>query len=292
MRLLTILLLISSAAIGQQINPIPDYVFRNQMSVGRNAATDNSAYMSVGPVTSGNKGLMIPRIADTASVTGTKRDGLIIYSNQLRNILIWDSTGGKWSRIVNTNSEQSIWGEKTFVDSVKMTTLSGSGTRFVQADANGVLSAYTPKYAAYSDTTDQDIASANVEQAINFPVLEDSLGIYVNGGDSMVFRYAGVYSITFSAQVAKTDAGTDNFSVWAKKNGANITRSNTEIQLKGNGAKQLVTVNFVLSLAAGDYIQLFMSSPDTDVQLEYTAAQTSPTRPSAPSIIITATQIK
>ena len=59
----------------QQINPVPDYIFRNQMSVGRNAATDSMAYFSVGPKYGAVKGMMPPMVTDTASVTvpGTAR---------------------------------------------------------------------------------------------------------------------------------------------------------------------------------------------------------------------------
>ena len=95
-------LLMAFAASAQQVNPVPDYVFRNQMSVGRNAVTDTSAYISIGPRYGATKGLMPPVVNDTNAVTGTKRNGLMIFSIQKKNYLFWDSTYGRWSSISGT----------------------------------------------------------------------------------------------------------------------------------------------------------------------------------------------
>jgi hypothetical protein len=94
-----VVLFVTTTAVGQQINPVPDYIFRNSMSVGRNAPTDTSAYFSIGPRFGATRGFMPPMVTDTASVTGTKRNGLLIYSIQRNSFLYWDSTGMRWSRI-------------------------------------------------------------------------------------------------------------------------------------------------------------------------------------------------
>jgi hypothetical protein len=83
----------------QQINPVPDYVFRNQMSVGRNAVTDTAAYISIGPRYGANKGLMPPMVIDTAGFSGTKRNGLLIFSIQKNKYVYWDSVGSKWAEM-------------------------------------------------------------------------------------------------------------------------------------------------------------------------------------------------
>jgi hypothetical protein len=94
-----VVLFVTTTAVGQQINPVPDYIFRNSMSVGRNAPTDTSAYFSIGPRFGATRGFMPPMVVDTAAVTGTKRNGLLIYSIQRNSFLYWDSTGSRWSRI-------------------------------------------------------------------------------------------------------------------------------------------------------------------------------------------------
>jgi hypothetical protein len=101
MRYIAILLLlgVTLKVNAQQINPVPDYIFRNQMSVGRNAPTDTAAYMSIGPRYGANKGLMPPMVVDTNAVTGTKRNGLLIFSVQLNNFAYWDSTTSRFRQI-------------------------------------------------------------------------------------------------------------------------------------------------------------------------------------------------
>jgi hypothetical protein len=103
------LTILSSVACAQQINPVPDYIFRNQMSVGRNGSTDTAAYISIGPRFGGNKGLQPPMVSDTNTVSSTKRNGLLIFSKQLNNYAFWDSARGKWRQFSEaTGSVSSV----------------------------------------------------------------------------------------------------------------------------------------------------------------------------------------
>jgi hypothetical protein len=102
---------------------------------------------------------------------------------------------------------------------------------------------------------------------------------------------AGVYNIQFSAQMDKTDSGTDEVDIWFRKNGANIADSNSIYSLVGNNAKMISALNFMISLQANDYIQIAWSSPDINMRLLYQGTQTSPTRPAVPSVIITVQQV-
>jgi hypothetical protein len=102
-KLLGALVFISCAANAQQINPVPDYVFANRMSVGRNAVTDTLAYFSIGPRYGAIRGFMPPMVVDTALVTGgTKRNGLTIFSIQKNKYVYWDSVGSKWAEMAGT----------------------------------------------------------------------------------------------------------------------------------------------------------------------------------------------
>jgi hypothetical protein len=105
LRRLTIIITFLTAWVwsyGQQINAVPDYVFRNQMSVGRNAVTDTAAYFSIGPRYGAVRGMMPPMVVDTASVSGNKRNGLLIFSIQKNKFLYWDSVGSKWAEMAGT----------------------------------------------------------------------------------------------------------------------------------------------------------------------------------------------
>jgi hypothetical protein len=89
-------------ASAQQVNPVPDYVFSNRMSAGRNTVTDTAAYFSIGPRYGATRGMMPPMVVDTASFSGNKRNGLLIFSVQKNKFLYWDSVGVKWAEMAGT----------------------------------------------------------------------------------------------------------------------------------------------------------------------------------------------
>jgi hypothetical protein len=86
----------------QQVNPVPDYTFANRMSAGRNTVTDTAAYFSIGPRYGAIRGMMPPMVVDTASVSGNKRNGLLIFSVQKNKFVYWDSVGVKWAEMAGT----------------------------------------------------------------------------------------------------------------------------------------------------------------------------------------------
>ena len=112
-RLLTITILLTSTiwSQAQQINPVPDYVFRNQMSVGRNAVTDTAAYFSIGPRYGATKGFMPPIVGDTATFSSGKRNGLLIFSVQKNKFLYWDSVRVQWSDMAGSSGSYIVAGD-------------------------------------------------------------------------------------------------------------------------------------------------------------------------------------
>lgn len=102
-RLLTLVAFFATLhASAQQVNPVPDYVFANRMSAGRNTVTDTAAYFSIGPRYGATRGMMPPMVVDTASFSANKRNGLLIFSVQKNKFLYWDSVGVKWAEMAGT----------------------------------------------------------------------------------------------------------------------------------------------------------------------------------------------
>jgi hypothetical protein len=89
-------LITALSSTAQQVNPVPDYVFGNRMSVGRTTVTDTSAYFSIGPRFNATRGMQPPMVGDTNAVTGTKRNGLLIFSMQRNRYAYWDSASSRW----------------------------------------------------------------------------------------------------------------------------------------------------------------------------------------------------
>jgi hypothetical protein len=108
----------------------------------------------------------------------------------------------------------------------------------------------------------------------------------------MTVANAGVYNIQFSLQLDKTDSGDDVVNVWLSKNNANVAWSNTQVFVIGNNGKYVAAWNFVLTLAADDYVELKIQSPSTGMRILASSTQTTPDRPAIPSSIVTVTQVR
>jgi hypothetical protein len=81
---------------------------------------------------------------------------------------------------------------------------------------------------------------------------------------------SGTYNIQFSAQLEKASGGGSSIvSIWLVKNGINEVYTETEIAASGSSSSSLEVPawNFVLSLNAGDYLQLAWFSTDANIQL-------------------------
>jgi hypothetical protein len=125
-------------------------------------------------------------------------------------------------------------------------------------------------------------------------VTDISNGVSVSGSTDPFNTYiktqnAGVYNIQFSAQVDKTDAGTDEIWIWVRKNGTNLTDTATSVQLTGNGAHYVAAWNFFVNAAANDYFQLMWYSTDANVRLH--AESAFGVVPGIPSLIVTANRV-
>lgn len=83
-----------------------------------------------------------------------------------------------------------------------------------------------------------------------------SSGVSVVDDTKLTVTEAGVYNIAFSAQITKTDAGTDTVYIWLRVNDMDVPDSNTGIVLSGGGAKQVAAWNFFASLDAGEHATL------------------------------------
>jgi len=108
-----------------------------------------------------------------------------------------------------------------------------------------------------------------------------------------------VYSLTFSIQFTNSDTQIHDANVWLRKNNAGSAGDVPDTDSKfsvinshgGVHGNVIGTVNFVLSLAANDFIELVWSTTNTQVSLESLPAGTSPVSPRIPSVVFTATQV-
>lgn len=196
-------------ASAQQVNPVPDYVFANRMSAGRNTVTDTAAYFSIGPRYGATRGMMPPMVVDTASFSANKRNGLLIFSVQKNKFLYWDSVGVKWAEMAGTGGS-AITGsgvagympEFTTTTNLDTTRLYHSAGRFAigsTTTTNGVFNVYGGQ--TYFDTSVKIGSSfatfdeSKNELYINRSVdsgdydIQTNKGIYIHNGDLRIGYY-------------------------------------------------------------------------------------------------------
>jgi hypothetical protein len=157
----------------------------------------------------------------------------------------------------------------------------------------GTMSAYYGNF--YSTQTQTNIGEAqtpDVANAMTFNSPADGVGVTIVSNSRITVANAGTYNLQFSAQVEKTNNGNDSIDIWLAKNGTNVAWSSTRTWLYGNNAKHVSAWNFVITLAANDYLELMWSSANAAVQITAEAAATAPVRPEIPSAMASLTQVK
>jgi hypothetical protein len=147
-------------------------------------------------------------------------------------------------------------------------------------------------YGAFQDGTDQVAANTTTAYAITFDTTDFSNGVTLSNSSRLNVSQAGLYNLQFSIQFTNTTNASQDVDVWFRKNGTNIDKSNSRFGFaprKGAGDPfhTIAALNFFVSLAANDYVQIMWRTTDVGVQIEHYAASSSPTRPVVPSVIAT-----
>jgi hypothetical protein len=167
---------------------------------------------------------------------------------------------------------------------VTITSTGGSG---------GTGNTATGSYGSFYDTTTQTNPVSNIPRSMSFNTTDITNGVSISGSTSPFNTYiktqnAGVYDIQFSAQLDKTDSGTDEIAIWLRKNGSDLTDTATTVTLVGNNAKNVAAWNWFVNSAANDYYQIIWQSPDTNVRL---FAEPADGHPGIPSVILTVNRV-
>jgi hypothetical protein len=174
--------------------------------------------------------------------------------------------------------------------------LSGQGQVTISSTGTGTgsFNTATGSYGSFYDTTTQVNPVANTPNSMSFNETAITNGVSISGSLSPFNTYiktqnAGVYNIQFSAQVDKTDSGTDSVDIWIRKNGIDLLDTATTVTLTGNNDKSVAAWNWFVQSATNDYYQLIWASADTDMRL--LAEASSSVHPGVPSVILTANRV-
>lgn len=146
-------------------------------------------------------------------------------------------------------------------------------------------------YGAYQDTTDQALVSTTAAQVITLNTVDGQNGFTLLTSSQVTATYAGTYNIMWSGQFKNISAADEDATIWLRKNGTDVTGSAGYVnipQKHGSTPGHVIAAwNYVIALAAGDYIEFAWSASSTDVSLTTYPSGVSPTRPSTASVIVT-----
>jgi hypothetical protein len=125
----------------------------------------------------------------------------------------------------------------------------------------------------------------------------DANGVSMALGDEstksrITFTNAGTYNIQFSAQLHNLGGGGsgNTVNIWFRLNGTNIADSDTKVTVPSNAPYVVASWNFIVSVAAGNYVEIVWLSDNANIILEQEASGTY--NPAIPSVIITAVQVR
>jgi hypothetical protein len=111
----------------------------------------------------------------------------------------------------------------------------------------------------------------------------------------IVVSNSGVYNLQWSAQFTNADTQLHDVSIWLRSDASgaaiDVPASNSVISVPnkhgGVDGHTIFSLNYYITLLVNEYVELWWSSNSTDVSLTAIGTQTSPVRPSTPSVIAT-----
>ena len=140
---------------------------------------------------------------------------------------------------------------------------------------------------------DSDITAAAADTA--YKVALDGIaldGITLTGSPltDITFAEAGLYSLSFTAQISSTSASAVNFRFWPRINNNDVTGSTIVASLHNNGATTVVSRTAIFSVSAGDVLNVMWATSSTSGYLHAHAATAY--APASPSVTLMITRVQ
>ena len=155
-------------------------------------------------------------------------------------------------------------------------------------------------YGAFSSNVTQT-TTTNTAAALTFNTTDFANGFSIVSNSRITPDYPGLYNLQFSVQLQNLGNAPHDVYIWLKQYTAatatlaDITGSTGFVGLParknpGDPFHDIKGWNYFVSLAEGDYLQIYWSTTDgTNVTIPYYAASGSPTKPSTQSVVATMT---
>ena len=155
------------------------------------------------------------------------------------------------------------------------------------------MTSFSAPYGSFIDTSTV-VAVPNVAATVLFNgVNTNSSQVYIGAPTSRIYiTNSGIYNYQYSLQLTNSAAQINTITVWIRQNGVDIVASSSEVNLpvkRGvSNSATILSVNYLIPVQAGDYIELMYVANDAAVSLATIPARvTAPIYPQAPAAILT-----
>lgn len=149
-------------------------------------------------------------------------------------------------------------------------------------------------YGSFIDTTDQPLVSTTAAQPITINTTLENRGVTIASNSRITFELAGTYKILASIQTTNFGNNIAEVNFFLKKNNATVADSNTRIDLEPRKSVSTpyhgcFTIEYQLTVATNDYVELWWVSDHLDVTLQ--TIEANGTHPESPSVILNVAQV-
>lgn len=142
------------------------------------------------------------------------------------------------------------------------------------------------RYGSFYSTATQTAGVVNTATAVTYNTTDLSSGVRIGTTTShVIVDTEGIYNFQISIQLDSTVATDEEFYLWFRKNGVDVTDSASQVRVKGNNAEVFLALNYFFNLKANDYVEIMYSVTNLGVRLLASGAVAP--HPGIPSIILT-----
>lgn len=150
-------------------------------------------------------------------------------------------------------------------------------------------------YGSFYSSTDQTDGTVAHSMFAESTADADGISMELNADNKksrITFDHAGTYNIQFSAQFHHIGGGGSGqtVNVWFRLNETDIANSDTKLTVQSNAPYVVAAWNFIVSVAAADYVEIMWFTDNANIIIEHEVA--TATHPAIPSVIITAVQVR
>jgi hypothetical protein len=145
-------------------------------------------------------------------------------------------------------------------------------------------------YGAFSSDQDQT-TTANTATLMTLNTTDFSNDVSISSSKITVVN-PGIYNLQFSVQLENADNAPQDTFIWLKQNGVDIVGSTGKVGMParkgvGDPFHSIFGWNYFVSMAAGDYIEIYWSTTNAAVTIQFYPASGSPTKPATQSVVAT-----